>query len=125
MICILASSDVPSGRSVLFGALAVALAAVVVGALWKVFAYGVGAAIGKALRRELGSEFESLNARLDHLHECFEKRLGAVEARESSALLLEVRRLADLFARTASPRRGTDPPDAHHLNERALPPSEA
>ena len=125
MICILASSDVPSGRSVLFGALAVALAAVVVGALWKVFAYGVGAAIGKALRKELGSEFSAINARLDHLHKCFEKRLGVVEAREASAQLSELRRIADAVARAASPARKTDPPDMNFLHERSLPPSEA
>lgn len=126
MLAFLAASDVPNARAIIFGAVAVAVTGVVVAGIWKLLGYATRSTLKAALADVLGDEFREIRNSLDHLHECFERRLGAVEARETSAKLHEMRRIADaVVGRLASPARHTDPPGADFLTDRALPPSEA
>lgn len=125
MIGILAAGDVPNARSVIFGAVVVVVAGVVIGAIWKLLAYATKSTFKSALTEVFGDEFTEIRTRLDHLHECFERRVSAVEARDTAANVIEMRRIADAIVARMVPKRKTDPLGDDHLNERALPPSES
>jgi hypothetical protein len=122
---VVAASDTPSPRSILFGALVVAGTGVVITAVWKLLAFAAKSAFKTVVNDAFGGEFAEIRTRLDHIHDCVEERLKAVESRDSSALLQEVRRMADAVVARMTPARRTDPAGADHYDERALPPSEA
>ena len=133
MICILlASADETTLWRVVLG--------IVLAALVGTFTRWAGKRFVRMVGRELRDEIKAI-AREGTAEElsAFAEKLTAfgnslalaladiadLQKRETSAQLVEMRRIADAVARAASPARRTDPPDANYLHERALPPSEA